>query len=415
MNEEVIQQYVFTHFCMVYELPVDFKEDDVKKYFSLSPDAAQYFGWEKKSIPESIHVEIDGNSIPVLFPNDADGDFVASAFYFLSCYHEFSNYSGNSRTKSIETGPGFFEVVRIPVVNYYFAEIAKRMTEAGLKVVSRNEKPTLCLTHDIDRMNSGWLEGGMNAVKNLKLGKALKGLSLRLQGEDPWMNLSEIADEEERFQRTSTHFMLCRKSSENADYDVRSEKVQALIIELRNRGSEIGVHGSTGTHAAIPSLISDIESIGGPVHSNRFHFLHFDVRNTPNVLEEASLSVDSSLGFFDEIGFRTGFTYPHFLFNFERMEMSPVLEVPLNAMDTTFRKSNYLGTSIHSVPEVIDDLMKLFERHGGVFTLLWHNNYFSDFKFGEWKALYSEILQLAEGRFENSTISDAATKYANLK
>lgn len=384
-------------------------------HFKLSDQASTYFESNDKSIPSSERVEINGSEIPVLFPSDSKGDLIASSFYFLSAYHEYIQYKGQSRTAASQTGPGYFGVTRTPVVNFYFELLAQRMSVAGIKVEKKHKRPALCLSHDIDRMNSGWIEGGLNAIKKLQFGKAIKGLLHRLRGRDPWMNLDEIADEEARFNRTSTHFMLCRKSADNADYDVRAPRVQALVSELRQHGSEVGVHGSTGTHAAIPNLISDIEAVGGEISSNRFHFLHFDILNTPNVLEEAGIVADSSLGFFDEIGFRTGFTYPHYLFNFEKREMTSVMELPLNAMDTTFRKQSYLGTTIGDVPKLIDEMMATFEVHGGVFSLLWHNNYFSEYKFGPWKSLYSEILKLADGRFENSGVTDAVTKYANLK
>ena len=415
MKSEVVQSFVKTQFSLVYELPKPWDSADDALFFSLSEKAKNFYESLNKTVPPHMHIDLPGVRIPILWPDsksDAPGDLVGSAFYFLSAYYEFANYSSHSRTPYKNSGPGYFGVIRIPIVNYYFEMLAESISNFfGNRLQRKNANTFLCLTHDIDRMNSGWLEGGLDAMKRGRVQKMFRGLVSRALRRDPWMNLIEIARAESSFNRTSTFFMLSLKNKQNADYRVNSPKIKRLLYDLISFDAEIGIHGGIGSHISDKLLKHNISKLGLNVKSNRFHFLHFDIMKTVSVLEQSGVEVDSSMGLYDEIGFRTGFTYPHYLFNFERMESSKVIELPLNAMDTTLRKADYLGIEQDEIPALFDEFMVNFERFGGVFTLLWHNNYFSEYKFETWKSLYLSILKLAENRFENLNVAEVKQRF----
>ncbi|MCB0292941.1 MAG: hypothetical protein KDH97_21990, partial [Calditrichaeota bacterium] len=84
-------------------------------------------------------------------------------------------------------------------------------------------------------------------------------------------------------------------------------------------------------------------------------------------------------------------------YHFKRNRPYPLLEIPLVAMDTTFR--SYQHTPL---PEILPEVKSLLEealKFRGCLTILWHNAYFSPHKFAGWREIYEGILQ--EGRRRN--------------
>ena len=60
-------------------------------------------------------------------------------------------------------------------------------------------------------------------------------------------------------------------------------------------------------------------------------------------------------------------------------------------MDGTFRQ--YLKMPVESVWEKIQPILNEVKKHHGAAAVLWHNTYFSDYKFNGYKNIYEEILK----------------------
>jgi len=97
-------------------------------------------------------------------------------------------------------------------------------------------------------------------------------------------------------------------------------------------------------------------------------------------------------GFAEHIGFRRGTCLPFYLYNFEKNDISTVLEIPLIAMDASLLFNKYMGLSLkESVPAVVA-LIEEVKKFNGVFTILWHNTSFSDYKYTGWCEVYEQII-----------------------
>jgi len=81
------------------------------------------------------------------------------------------------------------------------------------------------------------------------------------------------------------------------------------------------------------------------------------------------------------------------LFDFAQNKISAVLEIPLIVMDTTLRNKKYMGFTPEQTRDKIFKLVDEVKKFNGVFTLLWHNTFFSDYKFTGWKQIYLNILE----------------------
>lgn len=409
---------------------------DISIVQSVSPSF-----WKERKDIDTQHIvwkKWKDVEIPFLFSTDSsqeiisyvDGkatinyDIVASTFYFLSGWNELVNPQKDSfgRVKYADSMIKKLNISHIPVVNYYFEilrEAIETLTKKEIKIHRWGEHSfAVSLTHDIDTCLSGWLEGSFSELKKKRFLSIPKLVFKRFFQQDDWFNFQTIVDVEAQFGASSSFYFLPQKGKEgqwkNADYNINSKPIQNVIASLKNTPNEIGVHGSFGTHVNTDKFKTDIANIQHqPIVGNRFHFLMFEPEKTVSVLEAADIKYDTSLGFAEQIGFRRGTCYPFYLYNFETERISPVIEIPLIAMDTTLASTKYMGISqAESLPQLFQ-LVDEVKKFGGIFTLLWHNTYFSDYKYTGWKDVYVKTLRYCKEN--NGLLSNGKFMYEKLK
>jgi len=360
--------------------------------------------WKNVSIPFIFDkdntadiISNDGNSLIVNY------DIVASTFYFLSGWNEFvaSDKDDFNRVKYESTLIYKLKIEGIPIVNYYFDILnsaINQITHESIKPLWHKNSFVVALSHDIDACKRGWLEGSFSEIKKKKFFSVPKLIVKRFFGKDDWFNFDKIIRIEKKYDASSTFYFLPQKGKvngwKNADYEIQNADIKNIIAELRENGNEIGVHGSFGTHDNLAMLENDIARI--PIKApkgNRFHFLMFDLYRTVNVLENAHLKYDSSIGFAEKIGFRRGTCLPFYLYNFEKNETSNVLEIPLIVMDASLMYKKYMGLSQKDSFPAVVKLIDEVKKFNGVFSVLWHNTSFSDYKYTGWCSVYEQILE----------------------
>ena len=375
--------------------------------FDIDPQKIIWKKWKDVDIPflfaqddrSEIITHVDGY-ISINY------DIVASAFYFLSGWNEFVS-SGSDEYGRINYEQSMVKklnIAHIPVVNYYFDILhcaASRCGGNSFKNLWGDQSFAVALTHDIDNCMSAWLEGSFSELKKGRIHSIPALVLKRFFTKDDWFNFELISSIEKQYDARSTFFFLPEKGKKNADYNICDKKIRRVIQKLEDDGFEIGVHGSFGTHADAQKLKNEIE-IADQVRNdgralntigNRFHFLMFDAEKTPGVLENSGVKYDASLGFAEYTGFRRGACYPFYLYDFERKKTSSVLEIPLIVMDTTFRNKKYMGIEHGNVLNEILKPLDEIKKFNGVCTLLWHNTYFSEYKFTGWRQIYLDILE----------------------
>jgi hypothetical protein len=361
--------------------------------------------WKSRSIPlcfdssdeDDMFTEENGNLT-------INYDIIASAFYFLSGWNEFVSGKNDELGRITYEGSIIKElgIINFPVVNYYF-DILKTAIERAYNTKvkdnlwSKNEF-AVALTHDIDNCMSAWLEGSFSEIKKGRI-FSVPGLILkRVFSKDEWFNFDLISEIEKEFDSTSTYYFLPGKGKSgkfaNADYDISSAEIQSVIKTLSDKGNEIGVHGSFGSHMDKELLMDDIRRVNRKdLKGNRFHFLMFDLKKTTGVLEDSGIKYDSSLGFSDQTGFRRGTCLPFYIYDFHKNRISDVIEIPLIVMDAALRNSMKYKPSDEKLFSELEVLMEETRKFHGVLTILWHNNYFSDYKYKGWKDVYINILK----------------------
>lgn len=176
-------------------------------------------------------------------------------------------------------------------------------------------------------------------------------------------------------------------------------KVVDVMRTLAVEGFDVGLHGSyegafrPGALAAERAALQ--RATGLEITSTRQHFLHWDVRRTPRLQEDAGLSVDSSLGFNREIGFRAGTSLPFRLFDHDSSHPLELLEVPLVTQDGALlgplRPQLDIGEALAAVDRLVDAVSAV----GGLVTFVFHPDKLVR---PDWLALYERALKLAVER-----------------
>jgi hypothetical protein len=328
-------------------------------------------------------------------------DIVASSFYLISGWQEYFNEDKDwlgrfPWEKSVQC---VFQVTEIPLVNYYF-DILRTVTEMAydmsIKQAGWKDKSfSVCLTHDIDTCETGWLEGGFHALKKRKLLTAFNILAKKIFSKDVWFNFNEILSLEKQYSATSTFFFLmtnCKKEGiKNADYIIAKKKFIQVFSDILEANGEIGLHGSIGTSKDINLLVKELSISKQNIKGNRFHFLYYDVRQIGQVLDRSPLQYDSSFGFPEHFGFRNSFCFPFQPYNIKEDKPFRFYEIPLVLMDGTLQK--YLKKRPDEALQSVESLFTEVERFGGCMTILWHNTHFSPYKYNGWKSVYEQILK----------------------
>lgn len=333
------------------------------------------------SVDNSVHFE------------NGEADWLMTAFYWINCLFEKASGVKKDELGRMEYANSIWKErsmdVTYPFVNECFEKLA-----AQLKIIPVKRKTQIWFSHDIDVIYGAWLQDGKWLLKRKKPFTFLKMVWSHFTKGPQWLNLTEIVRIEKRFDVRSAFFLLTETGKidqrrTNGDYDISGKAVRNELQQLLVNGNEIGIHKALGE----TTYRTEIAKLDLPVHANRNHYL---VINWPQDLFEQAengIRVDATLGYAGHHGFRNAYSLPFYPYDLATDSVIPVLEVPLNVMDHTF--SNYL----RQTPEEAALTIKAFIKRNAanaIISVLWHNSFFTDFKYRGFPAVYEELLALTD-------------------
>jgi len=275
------------------------------------------------------------------------------------------------------------------------------------------------LTHDVDDVQLFSLRAAWRLLRQARTprsyafrgGLTAVGRSLTHLGQsDPYWSFDRWADAEAGHGFRSTFFFHPFRPSRRHEYDPlyaahdpvpfagRSGDVTALMRGLRERGWEVGLHGSYLSHRDATELARQREQIaqasGAPVHGIRQHFLRFAIDATWAAQEQAGFDYDATCGYNEAIGFRAGLAVPWHPWDPHRRQAHRLLALPLAVMDGALFRSLHLplDRAIATVREHLDEVREV----GGVSVLLWHPNAADEQRFPGWWPVYLAALDHLE-------------------
>jgi hypothetical protein len=139
---------------------------------------------------------------------------------------------------------------------------------------------------------------------------------------------------------------------------------------LTQAGCEIGVHGIDSWHSVekARSERDRFATCGSSFRSGiRMHWLLQDT-NTPSVLEEAGYLYDSTSGYNETVGFRSGTTQV-----FRPQGCQRLLELPMHIQDGALFFGDRLNMTEDDAWTRCTALLSHAQMFGGVLTVLWHD------------------------------------------
>ena len=317
-----------------------------------------------------------------------NADIISAAFYLLSGWQEYfaDVRDRHGRFPYMASVQKQYDFVALPVVNYYF-DVLKTAVEhvTGRPLVLRRWAGGApfgaFISHDIDGLRSGWKAPAKAALKRGRLFNFGQLMWQHFTQPDTWDNLETVAATVAEYGAKSTFFILPERKpgadgTPNADFAM-SPALLARLALLAEKGSDIALHGSIGTSVDGQHLGYEYGRLRQPMLGLRFHYLCWEPRQTPAIVDATKLfSYDSTLGFAEHFGFRHSYCHPFYPFNFATGGAHNFLEIPLNVMDATLHHPNYLQLQSEEILPALQPMFTEIERFGGIVSVLWHNNHF---------------------------------------
>lgn len=333
-------------------------------------------------------------------------DIVASSFFMLSRWEEIANKSRDKhdRFDEKESLSIRFDFHRRPIVNEYIELLWNVLVKLGYTERRKTKIFTTYPTHDIDDFERyDTMKKYVKAiVGDILLRKSLKAfirsnkdcVNRNFRGKndvydtfDFLMNISETNNIKSNF-----YFIPGYLDEEDVRFNIDNKLVLEKINHIVKRGHNVGIHPSYSSYKNPETFsleLSRLKSIHFNVSEGRQHYLRFENPTTWQIWEDNGLKVDSSLGFYNEIGFRTGICQEYSVFNVVSRDKLGLKERPLILMDTALRsitsnKEEFISLSL--------GLINTVRKYNGDFVLLWHNSNLKRNEWLGWSKVYKEII-----------------------
>jgi hypothetical protein len=317
------------------------------------------------------------------------------------------------------------ENAHIPTLDIHIRMLREWILNAGIPLVEIPPVPaghsfSICLTHDIDFVGIrnhcfdhtmwGFLyRSTIGATRNffrsrislpqlLKSWEAAASLPLVYLGwvEDFWDPFDWYLQVEKSLPATYFLIPFKRRPGENVSARHASRRAAAYDIgdlphwttTLMKEGCELGVHGIDAWHSVEKGRdeLARIAAVSGESSIGiRMHWLLRDA-NTLRVLEEAGYNFDSTVGYNETIGYRSGTAQV-----FRPGGAQSLLELPLHIQDGALFYRQRLDLSEPEAWERCAALINHAREFGGVLTVLWHDRSHAPERF--WGGFYVRLVR----------------------
>jgi hypothetical protein len=311
----------------------------------------------------------------------------------------------------------------IPTLDIHIELLRHSIVSAGMPLVEIPPLPPghrfiACLTHDVDfvgirrhrfdptmfgfiyRALCGSLVRAMKGslswkkvLANWVAVASLPGIYLGIQ-KDVMIQFDRYAGLERDL--PSTFFFIPYKNRPGIDPEGRTAKGRAVKYEIGDiapevqkllaRGCEIGLHGIDAWRSierGADERMQVCRMIDRPDMGVRMHWLFFS-ENSPDLLERAGFSYDSTAGYNDAVGYRSGTSQAF------QLPGTTLYELPLHIMDTALLSAGRMALSETAAFERVKEICSHASDSGGALTVNWHHRSVGPERF--WDDLYVNLL-----------------------
>ena len=314
----------------------------------------------------------------------------------------------------------------IPTLEIHIDMLRKWILRAGIPLIEIPPVPAryrfiACLTHDVDffgirnhrfdhtmygfiyRALFGSLIGfsrglisGKILVKNWKAALSLPLVYLGIM-KDFMIQFDRYIELEQGL--SSTYFFVPWKNTSGQKGSGRAPKKRAtkyditdVVPEIKKLvacGSEVALHGIDAWHDSERGR-AELERISQVIGDSRIgvrmHWLYFS-ENSSKALDQAGFVYDSTIGYNDAVGYRSGTSQV-----FRLPGTSHIVELPLIVMDTAMFYPQRMNLREPQAFQLCNEFINDLRTYGGVLTVNWHERSLAPER--NWDDFYIKLLHI---------------------
>lgn len=393
---------------------------------------------KKESIPNDIKTfNIKGNKDIISIYNDGINlyikknfnekmviktniDIVSDIFFMITRYEEVINIEvyENERFNRFPASKSLAfknDFLHRPIVNEHIDLIWSFIESFNLEYKRKkwwgDKKFAACLTHDIDaavkfKSIKNIIKPCVSSIlryKDVKRAFSIFNTYIKKKKcykKDPFWTFDYIINIERRYNFKSSFYLMSGGTSKFDNfYNIEDKKISSLIKQIEEDKFEVGYHGSFNSYNDFEMMEKEKftldELIRNKPYGCRQHFLRFEVSSTWKYQEKSGLLYDTTLSYADMEGFRCGTCFPFKPYDLLENRVLNIWEIPLVVMETSMQDPNYRGYKPEEALEITKKLIDTVKKHGGVFTILYHNDSFDPYNkmWDGWKDTYEKTMK----------------------
>lgn len=342
-------------------------------------------------------VTLEGDTVHLHF------DLLGSAFYILTRTEEYLSpvRDAHDRFPATASHALAHSYLHRPVVDEYVEIVWRCIKHLWPGAERKQDSFRTMVTHDVDAPFEYLLRPAWRAARifggdilrrhspRLAFSRAARWFNVKHLGgrqRDPFYTFETIMDiSESHGLKSAFYFLAGRNSPMDGEYELTHPRIAALMQRIRDRGHEIGYHGSYTTYRDADRTRREVHALKEAVAKlgieqttwgGRQHYLRWNAPATWRNYAEAGLDYDTTLSYADHAGFRCGTCHPFPVFDVEQNKALNVEEHPLIVMECSVLDDRYMNLPHDEALEYILKLKRTCRKFGGCFELLWHNSRF---------------------------------------
>ena len=372
------------------------------KQFNLQKDIqVKGFGDKLYSI---FHI---GDSNVIKFNNEKKSNYLpidifGALFFMFSSYEEYCLEQRDSHSRFTENHSCITDkIYSIPIIDIYIELLWKFCHKSFSNLKRKFLKAAIRVTCDIDHPYSQktFFIKTKNVIKKLlkkqKYKYQTKILKKIISEENldkfdtDYAGIKYILKKNKEIGNKVVFYSIPYQTSWRYDtnLDWKNLRTRSILKEILENGNQLGIHPGYNTCNNLRNFKKTLEFAKNhwpdekqiPNYIlNRQHYLRWDVRTTPEILNKLNISEDSSLGFSRLPGFRNGTCFPFLLVDLNNETITNVIEIPLILMESSVFSKNARNLNDPDLAyQFMNELKIKCFNVGGIFTLLWHNSNFT--------------------------------------
>ncbi|MEO8589847.1 MAG: polysaccharide deacetylase family protein [Flavobacteriales bacterium] len=365
-------------------------------------------GWLNASGTEGTAAAYRGSgSDLVLFPEQADFDVFAAAFFLLSLSEE---YGSQVRDEHDRIAADDLLIVRqgaerAPLVDRWVMRLAQQLRDRFPQLPTPDRRYRHVLTVDVDN-GLKYVGRSFHRAIGASARELLRGEvgavreRWRVRGgdkADPYASFADRLAEVKNVDRAIAFFLVRGEGRFDHAAGLSHPAFRELI-------AHVGEHAEWGLHPSYESSERStlfrterdlLDAITGyAVSSSRQHFLRWKMPDTLRTLNELGFTEDHSLGFSDRVGFRVGTCTPFPWYDLEREQETSLMLWPFQTMDSALHER--MGCNAEEALAEMSAMSDAVRKVNGTFVSVWHDRYLSGHReFGPWPEVMRQLVRYA--------------------